>query len=183
MINGQCGAMSFKEIKLEKMNYFEKDLDYSYIDDKYLDSFYKSLFPHLTKIEFVTDLETQKKGIDKILHFENGGTVTIDEKKRRSEYNDILLEVWSVYEQKKLGWLYTSRCDYMVYIFMNSCRLYLLPMPLVKVVWNSNEKEWMSKYRKIKANNEGYVTISYAIPIDILLNSISNTMFHHLKRS
>ena len=65
------------------MNYFKQDLQYSYDlrDDLRLTDFYKNIFPNLNKIELVDDLSLQKRGIDKIIHFNNENKIYIDEKK------------------------------------------------------------------------------------------------------
>jgi len=163
-----------------RYNDFNTDLQYS-LDEReseIFDRFYYRIFPGLKFIELVKDLETQKKGIDKILHFKNGKTVTIDEKKRRTDYGDILLELWSVWEQRKYGWLYTCQCDYIVYAVMPTQKVYLLPSLLLKRAWLTNSREWLKKYKKISADNKTYTTKSVAIPVNVLLKAISAEMVH-----
>ena len=117
------------------MNEFNKDLEYSLEqqDNKMFDSLYKKAFPHLVEIEVVEDIELQKKGIDKILHLEGGKTLLIDEKKRRKDYGDILLEEYSNYDKKVVGWLGKHKhTDYIVYAIMPSNKAYLLPFTLLQ---------------------------------------------------
>ena len=89
------------------MNNFKADLQYSLEEreNEMFDNFYYRIFPNIAEIKFCEDMETQRKGIDKIIIFKNGNSFTIDEKKRRVDYGDILLELWSVYEKRKRGWL------------------------------------------------------------------------------
>lgn len=94
------------------MNTFKKDLQYS-LKAKVLDQYYKSR--GFKYIQNVTDLETQKKGIDKILYYGKGKTVTVDEKKRRSSYDDFLVETMKNVEQNKKGWLYYTQAKYIIY--------------------------------------------------------------------
>ena len=85
-------------------------------DSAKFDRLYRSIFgDRLVKIELVTDAKRQKQGIDKILHIgcqETGHPVqkiTVDEKKRRSDYPDIILEVYSNTDRKTPGWLLGGR--------------------------------------------------------------------------
>lgn len=159
-------------------NEFKKDLEYS-LDlstDKAFNNFYYEQFPQLKLIEFAEDLETQKKGVDKILHFENGGTVTIDEKKRRKDYGDILLELFSNYQQKKKGWLFTCSCDYIVYYIEPTKKAYLLPAQLLKMAWKHNGAEWLKKYKVFEAKNPTYSSKNISIPTEELINALKNEM-------
>src|SRR3990167_11227785 len=100
------------------MNDFQTDLEYSLEsgEDILFDNFYKRIFGNsLERIELVTDLKLQYKGIDKILHFTSGKTITIDEKKRLKDYGDILIEIWSNTEKRTLGWVFKPYTDYIIY--------------------------------------------------------------------
>lgn len=157
------------------INDFKTDLEYSE-DDKVFDDFYKKMFPNLKSIDFCEDLDTQFKGIDKIITFKNGGIVTIDEKKRRVDYGDILLELYSNYQTKRRGWLFTAQCDYIAYAIMPSKTVYLLPSLLLKTAWIKNKEEWLKKHKIINANNETYTTRCIAIPTDELLLAVNQQM-------
>lgn len=169
-----------------RYNEFHSDLEYSLEkrENEIFDSFYYRIFPGLKLIEFAKDIGIQRKGIDKILYFESGRQITIDEKKRREDYGDILLELWSVWEQKKRGWMFTAQCDYIVYAVMPSQKVYLLPVLLLRRAWLNNKEKWIEKakdntnkqYKIISAQNPGYVTISIAIPTNELLAAISREM-------
>ncbi|MDD5487101.1 MAG: hypothetical protein PHW65_06065 [Dehalococcoidales bacterium] len=165
-----------------KYNDFNLDLEYSLEEreNDLFDSFYSRVFPGLESIHFADDMETQKKGIDKILYFKSGYFVTVDEKKRRKDYGDILLELWSVWEKRKRGWLYTCKCDYIVYAVMPTKKVYLLPVLLLKKAWLKNRSAWVKEYEEIAAYNKGYVTKSIAIPTKILLEEISCQMKQEL---
>jgi hypothetical protein len=166
-------------------NDFKPDLEYSLEerDNELFDNFYKRIFPGISKIEFCEDLSIQKTGVDKIIHFAKGNKFTIDEKKRRIDYNDIALELWSNYEKRKRGWLYYSTCDYIVYAIMPSLKVYLLPTILLKRVWYINQREWAIKYPLIFAQNTNYRTQNICIPTNILLNAISGEMSQKLNTS
>jgi len=169
MKNGKFGG-------IKQMNNFYKDLEWSMDakEDEMFNLFYKKVFPNIKEIEFCKDMGRQRKGIDKIIHFKNGKEISIDEKKRRVDYGDILLEIWSV-DNKKRGWLYTCQCDYIVYAIIPKKTIYLLPTLLLKKAWVTNMEKWL-KYKKIIAYNENYKTESRAIKTEELLNAISKEM-------
>lgn len=157
------------------MSNFKIDLEYSMEEgeNELFNNFYYRVFTGIENIHFAKDMKTQRKGIDKVITFKSGNFFTIDEKKRRKDYGDILLELWSV-DNKKRGWLYTSQCDYIVYAVMPTKKVYLLPTILLKMAWKTNQTEWNKKYKSLKAKNENYITTSIAIPTKILLSAISN---------
>jgi len=166
-----------------KINNFQTDLEYSLLERENIifNNFYYRVFPGLEHIEIVnfnTDFgkKLQKSGVDKILCFKSGYTLSIDEKKRREVYSDILLETWSVWEKRIRGWLYTCQCEYIVYVKMPIRKIYLLPVFLLKSVWMKNGLLWLNKYKNITAKNNGYVTKSVAIPDEILLTAIKEQM-------
>ena len=169
-----------------KSNDFDIDLEYSLIekDNEIFDNFYKRVFPGVDKIEFFDALEMQFKGIDKRIWLKGGNSFTIDEKKRRKKYPDILLEIWSNFEKKKPGWLFTCQCDYIVYAIMPNSKIYMLPSILLKKAFISNRKKWLS-YRSIEAKTkdkntgEYYTTLNRAIPTKELLTAISKEMEHN----
>lgn len=161
------------------MNNFPADLSYSLdkTDDTFVDEVYKKAFPHLKEIRVVTDLETQKKGIDKILVFEGGNTVFVDEKRRRKDYGDILLEEYSNWERKTVGWLgKTKYTDYIAYIVAESKKIYLLPFLLLQKCWVDNYSQWLTEYGRKFADNSIYHTSNIAIPTDILIDMLKKSM-------
>src|SRR3990167_6318389 len=102
-----------------KLNDFKTDLEYSLEenDNKLFENFYRKIFgEQLIKIEEVNDKELQFKGVDKILHFKSGKKIMIDEKKRRKDWNDIAIEIYSNMEKKTLGWSFKPFPDYFLYV-------------------------------------------------------------------
>lgn len=162
------------------MNNFKADLQYSLEEreNAMFDNFYYRIFPNIAEIKFCEDMATQRKGIDKIIYFENGNSFSVDEKKRRVDYGDILLELWSVYESRIRGWLYTTRCDYIVYAVMPTRKVFLLPTLLLKRAWLANRNEWLRTYKTVIAKNKTYTTHSIPIPTNVLLDAIAKEMSH-----
>lgn len=164
-----------------KLNDFKTDLEYSLEsgEDKLFDNFYYRIFPTLKSIEKVVDKELQLKGIDKILIFESGKKVLIDEKKRRKDYGDIAIEIYSNTEKKTPGWVYKPLPDYFVYAIMPTKKVYLLPALLLKL-WVEDNFESLDFFPKVEAKNPGYITTSYAVPPDILLEGLKGIMNKNL---
>jgi hypothetical protein len=159
-------------------NNFYKDLAYSLDISKNeeFDRFYNDKFPDLKKIETVTDKETQLKGIDKILTFENGSIITIDEKIRRKDYGDIYIELFSNLERQKKGWAYTSQCDYIVYYIEPTQQVYLLPVFLLRKAIRKHRKQWERTCKTVLSKNSLYTSYGLAIPKEILLGAITAEM-------
>jgi len=161
-----------------KVNDFNADLQYS-LDQKeceMLDAFYCREFPNICRIELIEDLERQRRGMDKILHFNSGYQISLDEKKRRKDYGDILLETWSQYENDRRGWLYSAQCDYIVYAIMPTQTVYLLPVLLLKKAWHNKRDAWLGAYEEVQSHNKNYTTINIAIPIKVLMEAIQAEM-------
>ena len=167
------------------MNNFITDLEYSLEEreNRLFDKFYYRAFKGLMHIKLVSDLGQQREGIDKVLHFSNGKQLLIDEKKRRKDYGDILLEEWSIVEQKKKGWVGDSKkkTDYIVYAIMPSQKVYLFPYLLLQAAWRKHYLEWKKNYRTQIAKNIGYNTSFLCIPPPILISAIKNEMEQTLK--
>ena len=162
-----------------KLNDFKTDLEYSLEsgEDILFDNFYRRIFGNsLVRIEKAEDLERQFQGIDKILHFDSGKKILVDEKKRRKDYGDILVEIYSNTEKKTPGWTFKPYTDYFVYAIMPAGKIYLLPALLLKLWVKENWSHIQNYFQKIEAKNPGYITTSYAVPTDILLSGLKQIM-------
>lgn len=170
--DGQAGVM--------KLNDFNKDLQYSFesSEDKLLNDFYRWKYPNLKEIiPIKNNMKLQKAGVDKVIVLKNGKKLKIDEKKRRKDYGDILLEEWSVLHAKKKGWTGDPAkiTDYVVYAILPANTLYWLPYDLLQFTWRTNYYKWKKKYGIKKAFNRshgGYITTNIAVPLNILLEAL-----------
>lgn len=165
-----------------KLNNFRVDLNYSHDknDDQLLNSFYQDTFPNLKEIKTIKDLKLQKKGVDKIITLKNGKEIKIEEKKRRKDYGDILLEEWSVFRNnkgEKKGWTGDPEkiTDFIVYIIMP--KIYLIPYDLLQLAWRKNYFKWFKRYGRKKALNSDYETTNIAVPTNVLMEAIKEVMF------
>lgn len=162
------------------MNDFKTDLEYSKNanDSELLNKFYHKFFPGIIKIEEVEDLTLQKTGIDKIMHFKGGMTITVEEKKRRVVYGDVALETKSVVKgnYEKPGWIFTCQSDFIAYAIMPTRKIYMLPTGVLKLSWMKNFYEWEERFETKSASNQGYHTEFVPIPKEVLFNSMGEEM-------
>lgn len=159
-------------------NDFRLDLAYSQVssEEDFWQAVYRKAFPNLVnQMACPGDHESQRMGIDRIILLSNGMTIKIDEKKRRTEYKDILLEFLSNDKTGALGWVEKNLAiNYIAYAFMESRRVYLLDWQMLKRVWLKFGDEWKRTYKIVKAPNSQYTTHSVAVPIDVLLSKIKS---------
>src|SRR5215510_13542765 len=79
---------------------FSDQLEYSsgLSDEPAWIAFYRGLWPDLMLvIRIDRDSEWQRHGVDREIVMPNGKRFYIDEKKRKKDYGDVLLEEWSVF--------------------------------------------------------------------------------------
>lgn len=154
------------------------------LDDAFWAAVYRQAFPGYQGMAYLRDSgPAQRSGVDRHISLANGRVIRVEEKVRNEEYNDILLEYLSVYKAQghpdnAPGWIEKDlACDFLVYAFKHSRRVYLLPWPQLRLAWASHKADWVRKYKKVSAKNEGYNTISVAVPIDVVLASLSEASF------
>lgn len=161
----------------KKENNFHADLKFSDSVSESMDQYYLSALPGAERVETVTDLELQRKGIDKLVHLWDGKVVKIEEKIRRKAWPDVLLELRS--RGKKLGWLFTCQADYITYVYLESRELYFIPVVLLQMAWVQNKDDWIRRYDYVEAGNVtlgGYVSKSIPVPRERLLEDLSRAM-------
>ena len=127
-----------------------------------LNDFYQALFPGLIKIEEVEKgSERDKEGIDIVLHLMEGKEITIQEKIRRDNYNDLLVEFWHSQHAKtqspegenRVGWYFKITAELLSYIVPK--RLYLFWVKDLKNFVENNQKLLAERSWKIAYNKEG----------------------------
>jgi len=160
------------------MHDFKAQLEYSEQAscEPFWGKIYHKAFPSLVNhMPCAGDTKSQRMGIDRVLFLANGQTLYVDEKKRRADYNDILLEYISVDTTNAPGWIEKDLAiDYLAYAFMESQRVYLFPWHMLRRAWNNYKTKWINEYKPpIVAQNNGYKTISVAVPIMTLKKAVS----------
>lgn len=149
---------------------------------------YEEAFPGLSAMVCVrADGWAQRGGIDRVLTLSSGRTVTVDEKVREKAWPDILWEFWSDVDRKVTGWAAKDlACDYIAYAFVPTQVCYLLPALQVRKAWQLFGAEWVRKaktgergFRIVDADNVRYTTRSVAVPIDVSLSAIRDSLIVH----
>ena len=74
-------------------------------NEPWWENIYRKVFPYFESMEIVASgTPEQLAGIDRMIRLEGGGVINIDEKVRHTDYDDILLELWSSVERETMGW-------------------------------------------------------------------------------
>lgn len=164
-----------------KVSSFKEDLAFSHAqaDQPWWAAVYGQAFCGFKQmVDMREDCLLQRSGIDRYVHLKGGKILSIDEKVRRKDWDDILLERWSDMHSRTPGWIQKRlQCDYIAYAFAPSGRCYLLPVPQLQRVWLRHGMRWIKERQHIHALNHGYTTESIAIPIPELLDEIRDALF------
>ena len=161
---------------------FQKDLAYSHSlsDEPFWRDVYREAFPDLQTMVCVRgDGWAQRGGIDRVLTLASGKTLAIDEKGRRKDRQDILLEYKHVYKngRESKGWILKAlACDYIAYALVPSKRVYLLPFQTLRRAWRANCFEWKERYFEAKSDNGRYTSHGICVPCDVLTKAVSDAM-------
>lgn len=139
---------------------------------------YANAFHNLTTMNDIRqDGWAQRGGIDRVLVLSSGKTLTVDEKVREKDYGDILLEYWSDERRRTPGWVAKDlACDFIAYAVLPTQKCYLLPFQTLRKAWRNNHREWVANYKRIEAQNKGYVTVSVGVPIPVLMDALNDAM-------
>jgi len=131
---------------------------------------YRKAFPNMLKYDLYSG---KRRGVHRRIYLPDSKIVYIKETKRKKEYPDIALEYISVSTTGAPGWIEKDlEIDYIAYAFMDSKRVYLLDWPMLQQTWRLHKDEWKKQHRKVVAENEGYRTISVAVPTSELRDAI-----------
>jgi hypothetical protein len=155
------------------------ELSHAYENAPWWDEIYRQAFPGLrSSVSVRRDGWAQRAGIDRVLTLASGKVVKVDEKVRGKAWPDILLERWSDEARGIAGWIQkTLDCDYIAYAFIPTATCYLLPFLTLRRAWLENGRQWIEQYQPpIRAHNKGWVTVSVAVPIDVLMAAMNDAM-------
>src|SRR5690606_11977680 len=113
----------------------------------------------------------------RVLTLASGKVLYVDEKVREEDWPDILIEYWSDYERRRPGWAAKElACDFIAYAFIPSATCYLLPFQTLQRACRTNGRLWWDSYKRIPAKNNGYTTVSIAVPIPVLMAALADAM-------
>lgn len=150
--------------------------------EPFWEAVYRKAFPSVVSISRNGAANgAQWLGIDRWVCLSNGKVLTVDEKRRKLERDDILLEYVSNDRTNAPGWVKKNlQIDFLAYAFIESRRCYLFPWLLLRQSWQTYGEEWLHRafarepgFRLVEAQNPGYVTKSVAVPTRLLLEAVS----------
>ncbi len=170
------------------MNNFAGKLQYSLAKQQTFDiAILKKHIPNCHKIK-KTSLAQDKKGVDYVVTLKGGAEILIDAKTREkgcSRYwnygePELALEIYSVVEQKKLGWTLSDATgvDYILYTFdkRDSDKYFLLPFQLLRKIFWLNGKKWVKKYGCKTQESDSWHSCAVFVPASKVLAEIMNAM-------
>jgi hypothetical protein len=161
-----------------KMNCFYEDLAYSNNkeDELFWENAYKTFFSDYKSMEKINNLELQRIGRDRIVYLKTGLEIYIDEKKRRTHYDDdIFLEYKDILKngEERPGWMEKPlKINYLAYAIMPIRSVFLLDWQMLRKLWSINKEKWMKTYISKPAKNMGYITYGLIVPLDVLYKEI-----------
>lgn len=161
------------------MHDFGKSLaaSHSISDAPFWREVYETAFPGGVMIDHRQDGDHQRAGIDRSIVMPNSKQVLIDEKARFADYGDILLEYWSDERRRVPGWICKPlRCDYIAYAIVPRGLCYLMPVLPLQTAWRRHGEAWIDSYKRIEAKNNGYVTVSVGVPVDVVFPAIGQAL-------
>ena len=135
---------------------------------------YKAAFPRMVAmISYRSDGHHQREGIDRGVYLDNAKEVLIDEKVRRKDYGDVLLEYISNDRTRSPGWVAKRlRADYIAYAILPTRLCLMLPVLQLQLAWDRCGESWLSSFGTRKAANNGYQTLNCPVPVKTLFSEI-----------
>ena len=145
---------------------------------------YKKAFPDMVGMQsYREDGFWQRAGIDRGILLKTSKQLLVDEKVRGRNkitgkvYEDIALEYLSSKESNTPGWVCKPlQADYIAYLIAPIGKCYLLPVIQLQSAWEKNKTNWMADYWIVHAKNQGYTTLSCAVPADVLFKAIGKEL-------
>jgi len=122
-------------------------------------------------IQDASQRQQKEDDIDFTGHKQNGDIVTFEAKIRRKLYDDILIETVSNTTKGSPGWVYVSKADVLVYVFLIDYEIvkgFIIDMKSLKAWWKNNgrHKGYPIRYGKTSDSkgNLLYKTRNHAVP-------------------
>ena len=156
----------------------------------FLASLWSSWWPGVVRVP-ATDRSTQLRGIDAFLAEgardprarevrRRESMVAVEEKVRRRDYGDVLLELEADSVRKVPGWAVKgSDARLLLYAFADSRRAWVFPMPAVQKVAIERGPVWLDRFgRKIATNRSSrggtYDSTNVAVPVGLFVLAIND---------
>ena len=133
---------------------------------------YRALWPSFQSLEIAPrGSEAQRAGIDRVVRFPDGRVLSIQEKTRRLDRPDLLIEVRHVAADGRTwpGWIEHTSADYLLCLWKPSGVVRLWGMAALRRAWMVNRARWLRTCRTFEAHNAGgYKSVNVAVPLAAL---------------
>lgn len=141
---------------------------------------YRKIFPDLLRmVTYPYGSLEQRMGIDRELVLKTGLRITIEEKVRRKDYGDVLIEFVANTRKNQPGWIERDlACDYLAYAIASTGRCHMFPFQLLRRAWMMNRNAWLRKYGVLRAFNLEYDSLNTAVPLEVVLEAIELARVH-----
>ena len=161
------------------MHNFKESLKKSMQDQQWFHRFYYSMWPDC-RLETITNIDEQKTGIDTRIHFINGRSHGAEEKfrpinKKYSAGEDLCLEYLSSKEHNTPGWIVKKQqANLLLYGWeeLNTCLC--MDYKQLQDQFAFNGEQWKKDHRIVIAPNQGYKTLSVAVPLAVILPHVKH---------
>lgn len=144
------------------------------------ENIYRKVFFNFVSMERIKIREIQKQGIDRFVKLSDNNCLTFQEKYRKVNYEDILLEEWSNKEAQTLGWTLNNdpnNVDFLNYLIVPTRTAYIFPFYYVRKCFEDNKEKWACKTRRIYVPNKteeySYHTVNIPVSFDDLQKAIN----------
>ena len=134
-------------------------------------------FP-LDRIGFLYDVESQKRGFDKRIMFQDNRSLIIEEKVRYQDYGDVFVERWEDKPIGKVGWAWDTEliCDYVAYAIWPSSLCIFINFKQLQTLLIQNEEVYM-KRRQYENAEGGYLSTGPTLSFEEIQADIPDAIF------
>lgn len=161
---------------MNQIHDFQEQLEFSHNAENLdlWEKIYNQAFPDLVSFSSLReDGYWQRQGVDRVVILSNGDPIYIDEKVRRKNYGDILLEYLSDVDREAPGWVCKPlKANYIAYAVLENRKCYMMPVIELQKAWKRKKTIWLSNYESKNALNKGWTTRSVPVPIPELYKEI-----------
>lgn len=163
---------------------FQADLDYSHKQSQraFWAEAYKRYFDDSSlTTDLVVPVENRPdNGIDKIIHFSNGRSASVDEKCHRANGfidNMIFLEMNHINSDgsyRSKGWITDKgkQCDYLAYAKEDTEQVFIFPFKEMQRAFDLHGADWQIRYNVTSTPNGTYSSECVLVPADVISDAI-----------
>ena len=134
------------------------------------------------QLNFIYDVELQKRGYDKRIMFQDGSSFIIEEKVRYENYGDVFVERWEDKRVGKVGWGWDPEmlCDYLAYAIWPASLCIFINFRQLQTLLIENEDVYMRR-RQFENAEGGYLSTGFTLSFKEIHTHIPDSLF--LKKS